>query len=210
MKSLLRTLTAALLLTMAWLPNSLASEATPKQVVATTVQSIIDILQQREDKKHLSIADRQAIRNILATRFDFAEMTRRSIGRPWRKLDNSKRQAFTAIFTQIMEYTYGNRLSRYHGQAIEYDNAEFKKKRARVKSRVVDNNKITPVEYRLRQRKSGWKIYDIKIEGVSMVSTFRKDFRGVIERHGIDGLYDALNKKVHKLIKKSHRQQLSY
>ncbi|MDX8414080.1 MAG: ABC transporter substrate-binding protein [Mariprofundales bacterium] len=205
MKSLLQTLTAALLLTIAWLPSSFADELIPRQVVATTVQSIIDILQQREDKDRLTEDDRQAIRGVLATRFDFVAMTRGSIGRPWRQLDQEKRQAFVAIFTQLMEYTYGNRLSSYHGQVIKYHKAEFKKKRARVKSEVIDGDKITPVEYRLRQRKTGWKIYDIKIEGVSMVGTFRKDFRGMIDHHGLDGLYDALKKKVQILIERSRK-----
>jgi len=204
MKPLLRMLAAVLLLTMAWLPSCFADEITPKQVVATTVQSIIDILQQRQDKDRLTEGDRQAIRAVLATRFDFVAMTRGSIGRPWRKLDKDKRQAFIAVFTQLMEYTYGNRLSSYHGQTIQYHDAEFKKKRARVKSEVVDGDKVTPVEYRLRKRNAGWKIYDIKIEGVSMIGTFRKDFRSMVDRHGIDGLYDALSKKVQTLIEKSH------
>jgi len=205
MKSLLRTVIAIVLLMTAWLPlaGSHEATATPNQVVATTVQSIIDILQQRADKNVLTENDRQAIRDVLATRFDFAEMTRRSIGKSWRTLNADKRKAFTATFTQLMEYTYGNRLSSYHGQTIKYSDADFKRKKARVKSKVIDGNKVTPVEYRLRQRKSGWKIYDIKIEGVSMIGTFRKDFRGVIERHGLDGLYDALNKKVKILIEKS-------
>jgi len=203
MKKVLRTWMVALLLIMAWLPSSIADELTPKQVVATTVQSIIDILQQREDKERLTEADRQAIRGVLATRFDFVAMTRGSIGRPWRKLSKEKRQAFVAIFTQLMEYTYGNRLSSYHGQLIKYHKAEFKKKRARVKSEVIDGDKTTPVEYRLRKRKSDWKIYDIKIEGVSMIGTFRKDFRSMVDRHGLDGLYDALNKKVQLLIERS-------
>ncbi len=205
MQSFTRSFTAALLLILAWLPASVHAEEGPKAVVVNTVQAVIDILQQRQDKKVLSEPDRQAIRAVLADRFDFAEMTRRSIGRPWRKLSAAKRKAFITTFTQLMEYTYGNRLSSYHGQKIEYADAEFKKKRARVKSKVIDNDKVTPVEYRLRHHKSGWKIYDVKIEGVSMIGTFRKDFRGVMERRGIDGLYDALSKKVAKLIEKSRR-----
>ncbi len=180
-----------------------AAEASPRTVVADTVQSVIDVLQQRHDKDRLSEQERQAIRDILKNRFDFTEMTRRSIGKPWRKLDKQRRREFTTVFTQLMEYTYGNRLSSYHGQKIEYDDAEFKKKRARVKSRVIDGDKITPVEYRLRKRGGAWKIYDIKIEGVSMIGTFRKDFRSMIERHGLDGLYQALRDKVQHLIEKS-------
>ncbi|MDQ6964225.1 MAG: ABC transporter substrate-binding protein [Mariprofundales bacterium] len=207
MKQMLLRGITLILLTTAWLPSSFAADNdSPQQVVETTVQAVIDTLQRRENKKILTESDRQAIRAVLTDRFDFVTMTRGSIGKPWRKLDREQRKKFVTIFTQLMEYTYGNRLSSYHGQKITYHPATFKKKRARVKSEVHDGDKITPVEYRLRRHKSGWKIYDIKIEGVSMIGTFRKDFRSMIERHGIDGLYDALNKKVKRLINKSRKQ----
>ncbi|RMH51185.1 MAG: ABC transporter substrate-binding protein [Zetaproteobacteria bacterium] len=180
-----------------------ADEPGPKAVVQQTVQSVIEILDQRSDKTKLREPERAAIRAILKERFDFAEMTRRSIGRAWKGLDPRRRQEFTVLFTQLMEYTYGNRLSSYHGQKIEYDDAEFRHKRARVKSRVIDGDKITPVEYRLRRRGGGWRIYDVKIEGVSLINTFRRDFRSMIERRGIDGLYAALQEKVATLKAKS-------
>ncbi len=186
-----------------WMPLVGAGEIGPKQVVTTTVQSIIDVLKQRQDRKTLSEHERQQIRDSLNGRFDFREMARRSLGKPWRHLDATRRQEFVGLFRQMMEYTYGNRLSSYHGQTIAYDDAEFKRKKARVKSRVIDQDKTTPVEYRLLHTKAGWQIYDIKIEGVSMVGTFRKDFKGVVERNGVDGLFTALQKKVEKLIAKS-------
>ncbi|MDX8408864.1 MAG: ABC transporter substrate-binding protein [Mariprofundales bacterium] len=187
----------------AWMPLAAASESGPKQIVAMTVQSIIDVLKQRQDPNTLSEDERQQIRDSLNGRFDFHEMARRSLGKPWRSLDGARRQEFVGLFRQMMEYTYGNRLSSYHGQTIAYDDAEFKRKKARVKSRVIDQDKTTPVAYRLLQTKAGWQIYDIKIEGVSMVGTFRKDFRGVVERDGVDGLFVALQDKVKKLIAKS-------
>ncbi|MDQ6951286.1 MAG: ABC transporter substrate-binding protein [Mariprofundales bacterium] len=188
-----------------WMPAATAATVAsrgPEQVVTTTVQAIIKILNHRQDKKHLNEHDRQQIRAILEGNFNFREMARHSMGPPWRQLDDAHRNEFVSMFRQIMEYTYGNRLSGYHGQTIAYNHAEFRRNKARIQSRVTDGSTITPVDYLLKKSSAGWLVYDIKIEGVSMINTFRQDFSGVIDHKGIDGFFQALHKKVAALIAK--------
>ncbi len=176
-----------------------ARDDSPKQVVASTIQGIIDVLEARQDKTAMSDTDRENIRKVVAGKFDYREMARRSVGKPWKKMDETQKKAFTELFRQLLEYSYGNQLAGYHGQKVEFGEAEFKKDKARVKGAVVDSSKSIPMEYRLHQTDSGWQVYDIKIEGVSLVTTFRKDFKSIIKKQGVDGLMAILEKKVEKL-----------
>lgn len=175
----------------------------PEEVVKLAIDGIVSVLKAREDKSKVSAADRAAIRAKVDGRFDYREMARRSVGRGWKKQSEEKQQAFTHVFRDLLEYTYSNRLAAYRNQVIQYDKAEFKKNKARVKTQVVDDAKTTPVEYRLHQTKNGWMVYDIKIEGVSLVGTFRKDFKSTLRHQGFDALLDALKKKVKKMKQKA-------
>jgi len=174
----------------------------PKVVVEKAVNGILHALESRKDQSKLTEQDRDAIRQQVEGRFDYREMSRRSVGRAWKKQSSEQQSAFTETFRQLLERSYGNRLSAYHGQTVEFDDAEFKKNKARVKTRVVDANKTTPVAYRLHQRDGVWQVYDIKIEGVSLIGTFRKDFKGPLKKDGFDGLLKALSEKVARLKEK--------
>jgi len=171
----------------------------PKAVVQAAVGGIVNVLRERTSTGALTDEDRTAIRQQVEGRFDYAEMARRSVGRSWKKQSEKQREAFTAVFRDLLEYTYGNRLSAYTNQTIEYADAEFKKNKARVKTRVIGANKSTPVAYRLHQTSHGWMVYDIKIEGVSLVGTYRKDFKSSLKREGFEGLLHKLEKKVNKM-----------
>ncbi len=174
----------------------------PEKVVKSAIDGIVSVLKDREDKSKVSAEDRAAIRAKVDGRFDYREMARRSVGRAWKKQSEEKQQAFTQVFRDLLEYTYSNRLAAYRDQVIQYDKAEFKRDKARVKTRVVDGSKTTPVAYRLHQTKQGWMVYDIKIEGVSLIGTFREDFKSTLHHQGFDALLDALNKKVGKMKQK--------
>ncbi len=176
-----------------------AAEQTPKQVVSSTIQAIINVLEARADKTTIDEADREGIRKVVAGKFDYAEMARRSVGRPWNDMSKKEQASFTDLFRQVLEYSYGNQLSAYHGQKVEFDDAELRADKARVKGEVIDANKSTPMEYRLYQTPTGWQVYDIKIEGISMITTFRRDFKSILDDQGIAGLTATLKKKVERL-----------
>ena len=177
----------------------LANDDAPDVVVASTVQSIIDVLEARVDKDAITDADRESIRQVVSGKFDYREMSRRSVGKPWKKMTPEKQTEFTELFRQVLEYSYGNQLAGYHGQKVVFEKADFKKDKARVKGAVIDDNKTIPMEYRLHQTPSGWQVYDIKIEGVSMITTFRKDFKSIIKKKDVDGLMATLQQKIDKL-----------
>ncbi len=200
------TIKSLLAFVLLWVATPVWAEDTtvdgPKVVVETAVNGILHALENRKDQSKLTEEDRDAIRQQVEGRFDYREMARRSVGRAWNKQIPEQQAAFTETFRQLLERSYGNRLSEYHGQTVEFDDTEFKKNKARVKTHVIDSNKVTPVFYRLHQNSGTWQVYDIKIEGVSLVGTFRKDFKGPLKKDGFDGLLKALQDKVARLKEK--------
>ncbi len=173
-----------------------AHEQGPLPVVKTAVGGVIDALKARKDQSSLSNTDREAIRAAIQGYFDFGEMAKRALGKPWKKMAREQKKEFVAAFRELLELSYGNRLADYHDQKVEYGKVKIGKRTAIVNSEVIDAEKRTPVRYKLVHKKSGWRVYDIKVEGISMISTYRTDFRAAVNKDGIDGFLDGLKKRV--------------
>jgi len=176
-----------------------ANDEGPKAVIESTVRQIIHALDVREDKSKLSDKDRDTIRQVVEGRFDYRAMAKRSLGKPWNKLNDKEQVHFTEVFRELLERSYGNRLNEYNGQTVVFTDAEIKGEKARVESTVIDGTRETPVEYRLHQTGIGWQVYDIRIEGTSMIRTFNQDFKSILKKGGYDKLVKTLEEKVAKL-----------
>lgn len=176
-----------------------ANNEGPRAVIENTVNQIIEALDAREDKSKLTEKDRDTIRQAVEGHFDYQAMAKRSLGKPWKKLSDEERSHFTEVFRELLERSYGNRLSKYKGQKVVFADAELKKKKARVKSKVIDGTRETPVDYRLHQTATGWQVYDIRIEGTSMVRTFNQDFKAIMKKGGYDKLLKKLEEKIARL-----------
>ena len=176
-----------------------AADEDPKAVIQSIVSGIIDVLEHREDKTKLVEADREKIRHIVNGRFDYAAMAKRSLGEPWKKLDEAERAHFTDVFRQLLEYSYGNRLKDYKGETVQYGDVEYRGSKARVLTIVSDGTKDIPVEYRLHKTERGWSVYDIRIEGASLVRTFYQDFQAQLAKHDYQHLVRALEEKIARM-----------
>jgi len=181
------------------MPAWAESDGNPKAVIESTITQIIEVLNAREDKAIISSKDRYAIRQAIEGRFDYSDMAMRSLGKPWKKLGDAEKLHFTEVFRDLLERSYGNRLSDYKGQKVIFADALIKKNKALVKSTVVDGTRETPVDYKLHQTKGGWQVKDIRIEGTSMVRTFHQDFKSTLSSGGYKALVKALEEKVAKL-----------
>jgi len=168
----------------------------PQQVVKTAVSGVIKALKARKDQTTLSNEDRAAIRNSIEGYFDFVEMARRALGKSWKKLQRAQKKEFVKNFRELLERSYGNRLSEYHNQKVEYGKVKIGKRTATVNSVVIDADKRTPVRYKLVHKKNGWRVYDIKVEGISMISTYRTDFNEAVNKKGIEGFLAGLKERV--------------
>jgi len=176
--------------------QAMAVEQGPEDVVKTAVNGVIDVLKVRKDEASLSSEDRDAIRQAVEGYFDFPEMAKRALAAPWKQLNDAQRVEFVASFQELLELTYGNRLSDYHDQKVEYGEVYIKGRIAIVDSDVVDADKRTPVRYKLVHKKTGWGVYDIQVEGISMINTFRTDFSQAVNKDGLEGFLSGLRERV--------------
>ena len=127
--------------------------------------------------------------------FDFREMSRRVLGKTWRKIDAAEQENFTNIMTKLLENVYVGKLETYDGGDIEYVKETIKGKRAQVTTLIENNGVKLPVHYIMRQGSEKWRVYDINIEGVSLVRNYQEQFKSILRKEKYNGLVKVLNEK---------------
>ena len=170
----------------------------PTDQIKVTVDKIIAILNDPE----LTIPEkdeerRKLIRRAADERFDWHEMARRTLARHWRKRTDQEREAFVPLFTDLLERTYMNRVKNYSGERVVYEGERVKGKYSLVSVTVFTSKEVEiPVEYRLQKKGEEWLIYDVSIEGVSLVNNYRTQFNSIILNSSYEGLVEKLKEKI--------------
>ena len=178
---------------------------TPKETVETGVNKILKML---GDSNSTSILDylkskEQQIAIVgeeIDHVFDFKELSRRTLGKSWKKMSAEQQVEFVKLFRELLQGVYADRLLAYSDQKVIFDKEiTLKKGRAEVQSylQTSDGTKV-PLFYRLTDKSGSWKVYDVIIEGVSMVKNYRTQFREIIAKDSPEKLLEVLRKKVNK------------
>jgi len=135
---------------------------------------------------------------IVLPHFDFERMSRLVLGRNWRKATDAQKKSFVEQFRELLVRTYGVALLNYSGQAIKYFPMREigDAKEVNVNTEVYENGAPPiPINYRLYRDGEKWMVFDISIDGVSLVSNYRTGFNNQIRRYGLDGLISKLIKR---------------
>jgi phospholipid transport system substrate-binding protein len=118
----------------------------------------------------------------------------------WRRATPEQRQRFTDLFTKLLDQTYRSRIEAYSGEKVKYVEQRVQDGRAEVDTLIVtDQNKEIPISYRLLDQGDKWLVYDVKIEGVSLVLNYRASYANIIQKDGLDGLLKQMAEKVEEL-----------
>jgi phospholipid transport system substrate-binding protein len=147
------------------------------------------------------IAERRAaVRKIADDIFDFAEIARRSLGRYWLPLSEAQRTEFVGLFEDLLERSYIPKIELYRGEKIIYGGERVDGDLAIVSTKVMtkDSNAV-PIDYRLLRRGERWMIYDISIDGISLVLNYRTQFNKIIQTSGYNGLVEKMKSKQSQL-----------
>lgn len=139
----------------------------------------------------------QRLRSAVLPLFDFPEMARRSLGAHWRRRTPEQREDFTRLFTGLLERTYAKRIASYNGQRVHFVGEEVDGRFARVDTRIVDREgRRFDVDYRLHRvgDPGAWRIYDIVVEGISLINNYRAQFNRVINRTSYEALVAKLQR----------------
>ncbi|MGE0383268.1 MAG: phospholipid-binding protein MlaC [Gammaproteobacteria bacterium] len=175
--------------------GSLAAAIAPDALIRDTTREVIGIvsadpaLRSGDAVRTLALIEEKVLPH-----FDFQKMTLLALGRYWHRADEAQRSALVSGFRQLLVRTYSGALSQCVGRTVE---VAAPTDRAgdivRVKTRVTAPD-APPValDYMMYRTADGWKVYDVSVEGVSLVTTYRSSFAAEVERGGIDGLIEAL------------------
>jgi phospholipid transport system substrate-binding protein len=184
----------ALLAAGALLAAASAPGSGPRDVVATTVDEVLAIL---KDPSLSPDVRRERIVAIAYDRFDFPTMSKLVLARYWKRFDTAQREEFMKEFKDFLAHRYGDRIDRYEQEKVEIvGERNAKGGDAIVATRIHrPSAAAVEVEYRLRSRAGAWRVIDVKIEGISLVSNYRDQFHEVLSRGGPDKLLAQLRER---------------
>lgn len=176
-----------------------AAYATPTDVVKKTVDEVVHIVADKEMKRNV-VKRRQALKKAISVIFDYSEMAKRSLGKHWNVRSAAERKQFTDLFATLLENSYAGKIESYNNEKIIYIKDTVEDNYAEVKSKVVTaaRDEFT-LDYRLFKQDGKWMVYDVIIEGVSLVSNYRSQFNKIITANGYDKLVKKLQSKSEEL-----------
>jgi phospholipid transport system substrate-binding protein len=166
----------------------------PTEQLRPALEELIQVLEDQALKPDSKTKEREArARAAVIDLVDFPEMARRTLGPHWRSLGESERDEFVRLFRALLEHTYLPKIALYRGERVRFVGESVDGDLAAVQAVVVTRDrKEVPVLYRLRQRDQRWLVYDIAVEGISLVNNYRSQFTQIMQR----GSYQELAKRI--------------
>lgn len=174
------------------------AEMAPDALIKDLAQEVAAIIKQEKSKHSDKKALAEAVDAKIMPHFDFIRMTRLAVGRPWRDATPGQQQSLTQEFHTLLMNTYSSALESYRNEPIEVQplSAAPDAKQVMVHSRIIQNGKAPiSIDYRMEKTAKGWMIFDVAVEGVSLVTNYRSTFQTEISNSGIDGLIKLLADK---------------
>jgi len=138
---------------------------------------------------------RKQLRMIFEERFDFNEMAKRALSRAWRKRTKKEKKEFLYSFKYLLESTYIGKIERYNGQTVQFMKESIDGNYAKVKTLVITKEQPIRVYYKMHKKKRDWLVYDVIIEGVSLIKTYRDQFKSILNRSSFSDLLDKMRAK---------------
>jgi phospholipid transport system substrate-binding protein len=173
---------------------------TPMNTVESGVKNVLATLTDPGFKAKAKDQQVSQLTEVIGTIFDFDELSKRTLGREWRKMNDAQQKEFVQLFQELLQGVYADRLLAYSDQKVIFDKENMLKKgMAEVQSylQTSDGKKI-PLFYRLTDKSGSWKVYDVIIEGVSMVNNYRSQFREILAKESPEKLLQILRDKTGK------------
>src|SRR5688572_4494882 len=177
----------------------MAQELGPEELVKKITAEVLEAV---KSDQQLAAGDRQKAVKLaeekILPHIDFEEATRLAVGRGWAQANPEQKKKLVQEFRNMLVRTYSNAIGAYEGQTMKVQPVRMKPGDTDV---TVHNQFIRPggkpvlIDYAMRKTDQGWKIYDIVVEGVSLVLTYRSEFDQVVKQEGIDGLIKRLAQK---------------
>jgi phospholipid transport system substrate-binding protein len=169
----------------------------PREELEGSISRVLEVLRDPALKGEEHRATRRKkLREIIYARFDLAEMGKRSLARQWRKRSPEEKKEFVDVFSELLEGSYVSKIEAWTNEKIVYLTERKEEKYAEVKSRIVsESGRDIAIDYRLHKTPEGWRVYDVIIEGVSLVANYRRQFKRLIRKSSYKDLLARMKAK---------------
>jgi phospholipid transport system substrate-binding protein len=177
-----------------------AQDLGPGELVQKITEEVLTAI---KSDKQLAAGDKQKAMQLAEKKVlpyvDFEEATRLAVGRAWKDATPEQRKRLVSEFRNMLVRTYTNAIEAYQGQTLKILPARGRQEasdEATVRAQFVRaGGQPLPLEFQMRKGSEGWKVYDISVEGISLVLTYRSEFDAVVKQEGVDGLIKRLSQK---------------
>lgn len=182
-----------LLAALLYLPL-LAVAGAPTDTLRGTIDQVLAVL---NDAQLNSAGKRENIRNLVDARFDYQVMSQSTLGQNWKNASPEQQQRFVDLYARMMQDTYLVLVEEYRDEAVAYGEERIRKERyAQVDTLILNAGRQIPVRYKLRLKDDDWLVYDVIIEGVSLVSSYRSSYQHIVRTDGLDGLLARISTRL--------------
>lgn len=172
----------------------------PLDSVRGNINKVLDVLRDPALKGESGKkTKRQKIRSISDKMFDYSELSRRTLGQDWKKLNPAQQNEFTDLYKSLLEDAYADKIINYTDEKVAFSKEnQLSEKTFEVQTTILTKKADIPIYYRVIQKDGEWKVYDVVIEGVSLINNYRNQFREILMNKSPEVLLDTLRKKVGK------------
>lgn len=175
-------------------PAAIGSEAT--EAVQGTIANVMRVLDDEKLKNSEQVEKRRhEIEEIIKQRVDYEEMAKRALGTPWSSLSHHERKEFVDLFVQLLRDTFAGRIAEHSDEQVLYLSEQREDSFAEVKTQLKGRKIDTPIDFRLIHRFGDWRVYDVVIDGASIVSNYRSQFSSIIRDVSYGGLVKKMRQK---------------
>ncbi len=182
---------------MCLLPFGLqATEESPGKIVKKTVEQVLSIL---NDKNLNEDQRKDIVFQIVKERINFKEMSRRILATNWKIADDEQKNQFISLFEQILLNTYWQRIKQYTGERVEYVTESSDTEGYSTVDTIIVKDKTNieiPISYRMKRFVNIWFAYDFTVENLSLVQSYRNEYRAIAKNNGVDGLLEQMKRDV--------------
>ena len=169
---------------------------TATESVQGTIGEVIRLLDDKELKQpERSEERRKKLETAIGNRFSYDEMAKRSLGAQWAKMNDKQRKEFVELFQRLLSNAYAGKIEGYTGEQVKYLNERLKDGFAEVKTKVTSGKAEVPLDYRLLEQSGEWRVYDVVVDGISLISNYRGQFTKIIRSASYEDLVERLRNK---------------
>lgn len=177
---------------MLFLSTSVFSQISPQQQIQQMVDGVLAVLNSSDDVQ----TKKQHVSGMVQEYLGVESLSQRTLGIYWKSATEAERQKFQKLYVQILENTYLNRIGDYTGGRVDYLQERVKDDKAILDTAFVTDKVDVPVQYKMVLESGAWQIYDVVIEGVSLIRSYRSTYNEIIRKEGFDGLFTRMEKKL--------------